>query len=47
MEMKLLPIVANTADFIRGSQRKTFFAAIVLHPSFKNGQTYHLFLDGV
>ena len=44
---EIISYSANTADFISGSQRKTYFAAIVSHPSFKNGQTYHLFLDGV
>ena len=44
---EIISYSANTADFISGSQRKSFFAAIVSHPSFKNGQTYHLFLDGV
>ena len=44
---EIISYCANTADFISGSQRKTFFAAIVSHPNFKSGQTYHLFLDGV
>ena len=44
---EIMSYSANTADFISGSQRKTYFAAIVSHPSFKSGQTYHLFLDGV
>ena len=38
---------ANTSDFISGSNKFTYFAVIVSHPIFKNGQTYHLFLDGV
>jgi hypothetical protein len=43
---EIISYCANTADFISGSERKTFFAAIVSHPSFKNGATYHLFMDG-
>ena len=43
---EIISYCANTADFISGSERKTYFAAIVSHPSFKNGATYHLFMDG-
>ena len=44
---EIISYCANTADFISGSERKTFFAAIVSHPSFKSGQTYHLFMDEI
>ena len=37
---------ANKADFVSGSERKTFNAAIVSHPNFKSGGVYHVFLDG-
>ena len=43
---EIMSYCANTADFVSGSERKSFFAAIISHPSFKNGATYHLFLDG-
>jgi hypothetical protein len=44
---EIMSYCADKADFVSGSARKTYFAAIVSHPSFKSGSTYHLFLDGV
>ena len=38
---------ADTADFIEGTFRKTYTAAIVSDPSFKPGNVYHIYLDGV
>ena len=43
---EIISYCANTANFISGSERKTFNAAIVSHPSFKSGGVYHVFLDG-
>ena len=37
---------ANSADFISGTTRRTYFAAVVSHPSFKANGVYHLFMDG-
>ena len=44
---EVMSYCANEADFISGTERKTYFAAIISHPSFKQGGVYHLFLDGV
>ena len=44
---EIISYCANTANFVSGSQRKTYFAAIISHPNFKNGSTYHIFIDGV
>lgn len=44
---EIISYCANTAEFISGSARKTYFAAIVSHPKFKSGSTYHIYLDGV
>jgi hypothetical protein len=43
----IMSYCANEADFISGTERKTYFAAIISHPSFKQNGVYHIFLDGV
>ena len=35
------------AEFIKGTQRKEYSAAIVSDPSFKSGNIYHIYLDGI
>ena len=37
---------ANTADFISGTSRRSYTAAVVSHSSFKANSIYHLYLDG-
>ena len=38
---------AEKAEFIEGTQRKEYSAAIVSDPSFKSGNIYHIYLDGI
>ena len=38
---------ADTADFIEGTSRREYSAAIVSHPSFKVGNKYHIYMDGI
>jgi len=44
---EIISYCANSADFISGTERRTYAAAVVSHPSFKANGVYHLFLDGV
>ena len=44
---EVLSYCANTADFISGTTRKAYLAAIVTHTSFKANSVYHLYVDGV
>ena len=38
---------ADKAEFIEGTKRKTYSAAIVSHPRFESGKIYHIYMDGV
>ena len=44
---EVISYCANKADFISGTTRKAYAAAIVTHTSFKSGSVYHLYVDGV
>ena len=43
---ELISFCANSADFISGTERRTYLAAVVSHPSFKANSVYHLYMDG-
>ena len=43
---EIISYCANSADFISGTDRRTYIAAVVSHPSFKANGVYHLFMDG-
>ena len=42
----LISFCANNADFISGTERRTYLAAVVSHPNFKANGVYHLYMDG-
>ena len=42
----IISYCANSADFISGTDRRTYIAAVVSHPSFKVNGVYHLYMDG-
>ena len=44
---EVISYCANKADFISGTTRKAYKAAIVTDPSFKAKGVYHLYVDGV
>ena len=44
---EVISFCANTADFISGTTRKTYQAAIVTDPSFKAKSVYHVYVNGV
>ena len=44
---EVISYCANTADYISGSTRQTYLAAIVTDTSFKSGSVYHVYVDGV
>ena len=44
---EVISYCANKADFISGTARKAYKAAIVSDPSFKAKSVYHLYVDGV
>lgn len=44
---EVISYCANTADFISGTTRKTYTAAIVTDPSFKANSVYYLYVNGV
>jgi len=44
---EVISYCANTADFISGTTRKAYKAAIVTDPTFKAKSVYHLYVDGV
>jgi len=44
---KIMSYCANTEDFINGTSRRSFTAAVVSHSSFKVNSVYHLYLDGI
>jgi len=43
---EIMSYCANSADFISGTDRRTYIAAVVSHPSFKANGVYHLYMDG-
>ena len=43
---EIMSYCANSADFISGTERRTYLAAVVSHPSFKANGVYHLYMDG-
>ena len=43
---EIISYCANSADFISGTDRRTYIAAVVSHPSFKANSVYHLYMDG-
>ena len=43
---EIISFSADSADFINGSERRVYLAAVVSHPSFKNNGVYHLFMNG-
>ena len=43
---EIISFCANDAEFISGTERRTYLAAIVSHPDFKANGVYHLFMDG-
>ena len=43
---EIISFSADSADFISGTDRRTYLAAVVSHPSFKANGVYHLFIDG-
>ena len=43
---ELISFCANSADFISGTERRTYLAAVVSHPSFKANSVYHLYQLG-
>ena len=44
---EVISYCANKADFISGTTRKAYKAAIVTDPTFKAKSVYHLYVDGV
>ena len=44
---EVISYCANDADFISGTSRQAYKAAIVTHPNFKANSVYHLYVDGV
>ena len=45
-ENEIIRFCADSADFINGTERRFYLAAIVSHPSFKKNGVYHLFMNG-
>ena len=43
---EIISFCADSADFISGTERRTYLAAVVSHPSFKANSVYHLYMDG-
>ena len=43
---EIISFCANSAPFITGTERRTYLAAVVSHPSFKANSVYHLYMDG-
>jgi len=44
---EVISYCANSADYISGTTRQAYKAAIVTHTSFKANSVYHLYVDGV
>lgn len=43
---EIISYCANSADFISGTSRRTYNAAVVSHSSFKANGVYHVYMDG-
>ena len=43
---EIISYCANSADFISGTERRTYIAAVVSHPSFKANSVYYVYMDG-
>ena len=43
---EIISFSADSADFINGSERRVYLAAVVSHPRFKANGVYHLFMNG-
>ena len=43
---EIISFCADSADFISGTERRTYLAAVVSHPDFKANGVYHLYMDG-
>ena len=44
---EIISYQADSTEFIEGTLRKTYTAAIVSHPTFKPGKKYHIYMDGI
>ena len=44
---ELISYKPDSAEFIEGTTRKTYSAAIVSHPEFKTGNIYHVYMDDI
>ena len=43
---EIISYCADSTDFISGTERRTYLAAVVSHPNFKANGVYHLYMDG-
>ena len=43
---EIISFCANSAEFLSGTERRTYLAAVVSHPSFKANYVYYLYMDG-
>ena len=43
---EIISFCADSADFVSGTTRKTYLAAVVSHPNFTANSVYHLYMDG-
>ena len=43
---EIISFCANSAEFLSGTERRTYLAAVVSHPSFKANSVYYLYMDG-
>ena len=44
---EIVSYCANSTDFISGTERRTYIAAVISHPRLKANSVYHLFMDGI
>ena len=43
---EIISYCADSTEFISGTERRTYLAAVVSHPNFKANGVYHVFMDG-
>ena len=43
---EIISFCANSAEFLSGTERRTYLAAVASHPSFKANSVYYLYMDG-
>ena len=43
---EIISFSAGSIDFIRGTERRDYYAAVVSHPNFKDKGVYHLYING-